>query len=128
MNQELSRMQKYGSQRRSGRKKSAEVTQESTKERSKVREKTSLDASAASLSRRAAQARRAKAASTEDARRTPEEEEELLTRAEMFPSRRLRLSRWFLNTLSFLFVLLTIGLFWWGFQGAPPLSTFWDWF
>ncbi|TKH41836.1 hypothetical protein C1I60_21225 [Paenibacillus terrae] len=47
---------------------------------------------------------------------------EYRTRAEMFPSRRIRVSKWFLNFLSTLFVLITAALLWWGIKGAPPIS------
>ncbi|WP_025681399.1 hypothetical protein [Paenibacillus massiliensis] len=45
------------------------------------------------------------------------------SRAELFPSRRLRVSKWFLNFLSTLFMLITAVLVWWGIQGAPPVKT-----
>ncbi|RAI91301.1 hypothetical protein DET54_112166 [Paenibacillus pabuli] len=53
----------------------------------------------------------------------------LPTRTELHPSRRLRLSKRFVNSLIFIFVLLTISLVWWGIKGAPSLDTFlpWQW-
>ncbi|MDP4096677.1 hypothetical protein OIN60_07825 [Paenibacillus sp. P96] len=44
-----------------------------------------------------------------------------VSRAELFPSRRIRVSKWFMNFLSTLFVLITAALLWWGIEGAPPL-------
>ncbi|MGV2886537.1 hypothetical protein [Paenibacillus taichungensis] len=51
----------------------------------------------------------------------------LPTRTELHPSRRLRLSKRFVNSLIFIFVLLTISLVWWGVKGAPSLDTFLPW-
>jgi hypothetical protein len=51
----------------------------------------------------------------------------LPTRTELHPSRRLRLSKRFVNSLIFIFILLTISLVWWGIKGAPPLNTFLPW-
>ncbi|MGQ8872844.1 hypothetical protein [Paenibacillus sp. TSA_86.1] len=48
----------------------------------------------------------------------------LPTRTELHPSRRLRLSKRFVNSLIFIFFMLTVGLVWWGIKGAPPLNTF----
>lgn len=48
----------------------------------------------------------------------------LPTRTELHPSRRLRLSKRFVNSLIFIFIMLTVGLVWWGIKGAPPLNTF----
>lgn len=48
----------------------------------------------------------------------------LPTRTELHPSRRLRLSKRFVNSLIFIFIMLTISLVWWGIQGAPALNTF----
>lgn len=52
-----------------------------------------------------------------------QEAETLPTRAELFPSRRVRLSKWFINSLIFIFILLTGFLVYWGIIGAPPLNT-----
>ena len=42
----------------------------------------------------------------------------LPTRTELHPSRRLRLSKRFVNSLIIIFVLLTISLVWWGIKGS----------
>lgn len=52
-----------------------------------------------------------------------QEAETLPTRAELFPSRRVRLSKWFINSLICIFILLTGFLVYWGIIGAPPLNT-----
>ncbi|WP_440109892.1 hypothetical protein [Paenibacillus sp. QZ-Y1] len=51
----------------------------------------------------------------------------LPTRTELHPSRRLRLSKRFVNSLIFIFVLLTMSLIWWGIKGAPAPNTFLPW-
>lgn len=53
--------------------------------------------------------------------------EELPTRTQLHPSRRLRFSKRFVNSLIFIFVMLTISLVWWGIKGAPAPSTFLPW-
>ncbi|WP_225999053.1 hypothetical protein [Paenibacillus sp. BJ-4] len=109
MNQELSRVQTYGS-RRYGRKGKEEDRSKSKPVRSRasrpVPELTHV------------------AAAPEVAVMMEDDApvSEYRTRAEMFPSRRLRVSKWFLNFLSTLFVLITAALLWWGIKGAPPIS------
>ncbi|MGC5773325.1 hypothetical protein [Paenibacillus pabuli] len=51
----------------------------------------------------------------------------LPTRTDLHPSRRLRLSKRFVNSLIVIFILLTISLVWWGVKGAPPPNTFLPW-
>lgn len=57
--------------------------------------------------------------------KTGENEERTPSRAETYPSERVRLSKIFVNTLIFMFVLLVASLFWWGKEGAPELRTLW---
>jgi hypothetical protein len=111
MNQELSRVQTYGS-RRNGRKVKEEDRSKSKPVRSRasrpVPELAHVDA-----------APEVAVMMEDDAPVS-----EYRTRAEMFPSRRIRVSKWFLNFLSTLFVLITAALLWWGIKGAPPISKF----
>ncbi|KJD44936.1 hypothetical protein [Paenibacillus terrae] len=107
MNQELSRVQTYGS-RRNGRKSKEENSPKPARSRA---------------SRPAPEL--AHVAAAPEVAVTMEEDapvSEYRTRAEMFPSRRIRVSKWFLNFLSTLFVLITAALLWWGIKGAPPIS------
>lgn len=46
-------------------------------------------------------------------------------RTDTYSYQRMKLSKIFLNTLIVLFFLLTIGLVWWGVEGAPPLKEIW---
>lgn len=109
MNQELSRVQTYGS-RRKGRKVKEEDRPKSKPDRSR--------ASRPVPDLAYVEAAPVVAVMMED--ETPVSE--YRTRSEMFPSRRIRVSKWFLNFLSTLFVLITAALLWWGIKGAPPLS------
>lgn len=47
------------------------------------------------------------------------------SRSESYPSERIRLSKIFVNSLIFMFVLLLASLVWWGIEGAPELRTLW---
>lgn len=50
------------------------------------------------------------------------EEESSPSRTNTYPSHRVRMSKWFVNTLIVLFILLMAGLLFWGLIGAPPLE------
>ncbi|AWP28424.1 hypothetical protein [Paenibacillus sp. Cedars] len=43
-------------------------------------------------------------------------------RTNTYSSYRVRMSKWFVNSLIVIFILLMVGLLWWGLIGAPPLS------
>lgn len=45
--------------------------------------------------------------------------EPLPSRAELFPSHRIKWTRYFFNVLLFIFIVLTIWLLWWGFHDSP---------
>lgn len=51
-----------------------------------------------------------------------EEAEELPMRSKTYSSYRVRMSKWFVNSLIILFVMLMAALLWWGMKGAPPLK------
>ncbi|OZB94833.1 hypothetical protein [Paenibacillus sp. XY044] len=46
-------------------------------------------------------------------------------RADTYGSRRIKISKYFTNTLIFLFICLTAFLVYWGIKGAPPLEELW---
>ncbi|CAH1054770.1 hypothetical protein [Paenibacillus pseudetheri] len=54
-----------------------------------------------------------------------EQEESVPSRSNTYSSERVRLSKMFVNSLIFIFVILLVALLWWGIEGAPPLSTLW---
>ncbi|WP_038594556.1 hypothetical protein NYE80_23310 [Paenibacillus sp. FSL H7-0357] len=57
--------------------------------------------------------------------RAEQEGEDTPSRAQTYPSERIRLSKIFVNSLIVMFVMLLASLFWWGFEGAPELRTLW---
>lgn len=44
------------------------------------------------------------------------------SRTSTYPSHRVRMSKWFVNSLIIIFILLMAGLLIWGLIGAPPLE------
>ncbi|WP_143192072.1 hypothetical protein [Paenibacillus helianthi] len=57
--------------------------------------------------------------------RPVDEESSTPSRAESYPSERLRFSKMFINSLIVIFLLLLIFLLYWGLIGAPDLNTLW---
>ncbi|WIV17985.1 hypothetical protein QPK24_16400 [Paenibacillus polygoni] len=135
MNQQLSRTQKYGQHRR--RKEGKESTP--SKSLHKIaKNSTPIDHSVVNKAvykkpvsksqpvpelSRMQRKLQAEQKQKKEANGRIQEAETLPTRAELFPSRRVRLSKWFINSLILLFILLTGFLVYWGIIGAPPLNT-----
>ncbi|MCM3698203.1 hypothetical protein [Paenibacillus macerans] len=44
---------------------------------------------------------------------------ELPARREVFPSQRLKWTRWFFNSLLYMFVIILVFLLWWGISDSP---------
>lgn len=44
---------------------------------------------------------------------------ELPARRELFPSQRLKWTRWFFNSLLYMFVIILVFLLWWGVSDSP---------
>jgi hypothetical protein len=57
--------------------------------------------------------------------RAGQEGEDTPSRAQTYPSERIRLSKIFVNSLIVMFIMLLASLFWWGLEGAPELRTLW---
>ena len=53
------------------------------------------------------------------------EDDHVPSRLETYNTNNAKISRIFLNTLIFLFVMLTAALLWWGLEGAPPWKEIW---
>lgn len=55
---------------------------------------------------------------------TPDTMEEATAprRTHTYSSYRVRMSKWFVNSLIVIFILLMASLLWWGLIGAPPVS------
>jgi hypothetical protein len=122
MSEELSRVKSRrkkngGESKHSG--KSKKVKQPSGRATKEV--KNSRVASA-TLSRKA---RRPTASAKNSSRGKKEQEEDVPSRSNTYSSERVRLSKMFVNSLIFIFVMLLVALLLWGIQGAPPLSTLW---
>lgn len=45
--------------------------------------------------------------------------DDMPSRRELFPSQRLKLTRWFFNSLVIIFVAIMIALLWWGISDSP---------
>ncbi|WP_422660772.1 hypothetical protein ACK8P5_09900 [Paenibacillus sp. EC2-1] len=50
------------------------------------------------------------------------DEESAPSRSSTHPSQKVRMSKWFVNSLIVIFILLMAGLLIWGLIGAPPLE------
>lgn len=53
------------------------------------------------------------------ATQTEESLGDLPSRRELYPSQRLKLTRWFFNSLVVVFVVIMIALLWWGINDSP---------
>ncbi|MBJ9988464.1 hypothetical protein [Paenibacillus sp. S28] len=79
-------------------------------------------AAAASGSAAAPQSRRSNRTA---GKRETEGESAVPARADTYGSRRIKISKYFTNSLIFLFIGLTAFLVYWGIKGAPPLEDLW---
>lgn len=77
------------------------------------------------LSRKSRQPVRADSMKSKHAAVQQQEGEATPSRAESYPSERIRFSKMFVNSLIVIFVLLLACLLWWGIEGAPELRTIW---
>ncbi|MGN7357400.1 hypothetical protein ACTHPF_08525 [Paenibacillus sp. SAF-054] len=59
------------------------------------------------------------------AARSEEDTESAPARSETYGSRKNVISKYFTNSLFFLFLVLTAFLVYWGVKGAPPLEELW---
>ncbi|MEK5644110.1 hypothetical protein BK138_13600 [Paenibacillus rhizosphaerae] len=147
MNSELSRVETYRKNRKKTPVKkapSADAGQRTTP-KSKAAETSSTRAAgtlrrgktAENAGKRPAAARTAAAASGSAAapqsrrsnrtagKREAGEESAVPARADTYGSRRIKISKYFTNSLIFLFIGLTAFLVYWGIKGAPPLEDLW---
>ncbi|OMD39839.1 hypothetical protein [Paenibacillus odorifer] len=123
MSEELSRLKsrqkkRVGEGKTPGKSKKANPRSEGAPKKSNHSRTTT-----ATLSRKA---RRRPAASTKGTNGGNKEQEETVpSRSDTYSSERVRLSKMFVNSLIFIFVILLVALLWWGIEGAPPLRTLW---
>ncbi|MCM3784042.1 hypothetical protein M3231_13755 [Neobacillus mesonae] len=138
MTQRLSRTETYGHRKNKETKqpiKQQKSTNKSTKTNKSVQinkniktersTRTEKQASSATLSRvqRKQQQTKNSPSAKKASQNKIQEAETLPARTDLFPSHRVRLSKWFVNSLIFIFILLTGALVYWGVIGAPPLRT-----
>lgn len=126
---ELSRMQRHQS-RNKGRKNktSAQSQKGKTTKVGQTEESrghpTSSNSARAEMKRTKGSApteRLSRSRSQRSAPATMEEEELAPKRTNTYSSYRVRMSKWFVNSLIIVFILLMAALLWWGLIGAPPL-------
>lgn len=128
MTNQLSRAETYG------HRKKRETKQRSKKDHHQPNKQARSDNKAQSakhnLSKKAASApatlsrvQKKQQPNTKKSSQQKQEAETLPTRSDLFPSQRVRLSKWFVNSLIIIFILLTGALVYWGIIGAPPLRT-----
>lgn len=128
MTNQLSRAETYG------HRKKRETKQRSKKDHHQSNKQARSDNKAQSakhnLSKKAASApatlsrvQKKQQPNTKKSSQQKQEAETLPTRSDLFPSQRVRLSKWFVNSLIIIFILLTGALVYWGIIGAPPLRT-----
>lgn len=128
---ELSRMQRHQSRNKGRKNKTSAQSQKEKTTKEVQSEETRGHNTSSSNSARAGTKRTQGRASTEglsrsrasrSARATWEEEELAPKRTNTYSSYRVRMSKWFVNSLIIVFILLMASLLWWGLIGAPPLK------
>ncbi|KOP63866.1 hypothetical protein AMS62_00455 [Bacillus sp. FJAT-18019] len=126
---ELSRMQRHQS-RNKGRKNKTSAQSQKGKTTKVGQEEETWGHPTSSNSARAGMKRTQSSAATEGLSRSRSsrsaratmEEELAPKRTNTYSSYRVRMSKWFVNSLIIVFILLMAALLWWGLIGAPPLS------
>lgn len=122
MSEELSRV-KSRKNNNKGKHPSKSINSSQTLEGAPIA-KRQTRASSSTLSRRGS---RLSTSINESSKRSNNEhnDESVPSRTDTYISERVRLSKMFVNSLIFIFVILLIILLWWGIEGAPPLKTLW---
>ncbi|WP_054957150.1 hypothetical protein [Paenibacillus dakarensis] len=127
---ELSRMDRH-QRRHKGRKKDNKAASEESAFRSKSikedqvvheRAQQDYDVSAVNRTHEVEELRRSRREDHSYDKFELDEESVTPTRTSTYPSSRVRMSKWFVNSLIVIFILLMAGLVYWGLIGAPPLE------
>ncbi|WP_018751438.1 hypothetical protein [Paenibacillus sanguinis] len=105
MNERLSRMDRYGQRNR-------------TKPQRSDKAKTSRSRSLA-VSEKKAEPLPVQMPGLDELKAEGMDVGKMPTRKELFPSQRLKWTRWFYNSLLYIFVILLIYLLWWGISDSP---------
>lgn len=127
---ELSRMQRHQSRNKSRKNKSTAQTEKRTAVKSRqadeTRSRSKSPPRASSVEQKPQSGTTAdglsRSRSTRSRQRQTEEEVSAPKRTNTYSSYRVRMSKWFVNSLIVIFILLMVGLLWWGLIGAPPLK------
>ncbi|WP_339319837.1 hypothetical protein [Paenibacillus sp. FSL R10-2734] len=122
MSEELSRLKSRQKKRSSEGKPSGKSKKVNPRSEGTPRKSSHSRTTATTLSRKA---RRTAASVKGSTSGNNEQEESIPSRSNTYSSERVRLSKMFVNSLIFIFVILLIALLWWGIEGAPPLRTLW---
>lgn len=127
MTNQLSRAETYGHRKKRETKQGSKKDNQSDKTlRSKDKEqstKHNLSKKTASAPVTLSRVQKKQQSNTKKSAHQTQEAGILPTRSDVFPSQRVRLSKWFVNSLIIIFILLTGALVYWGIIGAPPLRT-----
>lgn len=127
---ELSRMQRHQSRNKGRKNKTSAQSQKGKITKVGQAEEswappTSSDSARAEMKRTHGSASNeglSRSRSSRSTRATMEEEEIAPKRTNTYSSYRVRMSKWFVNSLIIVFILLMASLLWWGLIGAPPLK------
>lgn len=122
MSERLSRLERYGSNRDEGLLTSGRIKLPSGRSRSRRTTRTIRQASYQSMLP-------AEGTLEQEGTETEEEEEnkEYTPRSTIYPSRKIKLAKFFYGYLIFIFVVLTGMLLWWGSRLSGFMPT-WSWF
>lgn len=126
---ELSRMQRHQGRNKGRKNKSSAQSEKKAAEKPlqagghRSRSKSQAPASTAVPKPRGGRAADglSRSRSTRSNQNPIEEEVSAPKRTNTYSSYRVRMSKWFVNSLIVIFILLMVGLLWWGLIGAPPL-------
>lgn len=126
MSTELSRVNSHKRRKQEDKQKRAQKRQELVSElkRSKRPKTTIPSASQTNLESTSTRTRR-KPASEPAPVMELDDSAPIPARTETYASKKIKISKYFINTLIILFVLLTAFLLWWGVMDAPPLEELW---
>ncbi|NMO96944.1 hypothetical protein [Paenibacillus lemnae] len=121
---ELSRLQKHQRRRKGSKSKQQKRTSEPAVTPSSGKSKRSTSSRPAKKPAASSGMSRSRTRGSEGTRAPSSESSKRSTpsRSRTYSSQRVRMSKWFVNSLIVLFIMLMAGLLWWGLIGAPSLE------
>ena len=124
MSTELSRVSSHKRRKEEEKQKRAQKRKELVSVRMRSsRSGTAASSAAGTTAERTSRARRK--SQKEPTKKPVEEDGPIPARTATYASKKIKISKYFINTLIILFVLLTAFLVWWGVKDAPPLEELW---